>query len=64
MQYELARTPPSAGLAELLALMERKKLGSVVEVLAPLAEVARVADDLVKRRFSGKAVLTVNAELK
>jgi NADPH:quinone reductase-like Zn-dependent oxidoreductase len=60
MQYELARTPPSVGLAELLALLEQKRLGSVIEVRAPLSEIARIADDLMQRRFSGKAVLTVD----
>jgi NADPH:quinone reductase-like Zn-dependent oxidoreductase len=60
MQYELARTPPAVGLAELLALFERKKLGSVVEVRAPLSEIARICEDLMQRRFSGKAVLSVD----
>jgi NADPH:quinone reductase-like Zn-dependent oxidoreductase len=63
MQYELARRPPSASLPELLALMEQQKLASVIEVRAPLNDVARVADDLMQRRFAGKAVLIVDPAL-
>ena len=44
MQYELARTPPSVGLGELLALMQQKKLASVIAVRAPFADIARVAE--------------------
>jgi NADPH:quinone reductase len=54
MQYELAHAPPSAGLAELLALMDAKKLEPVITVRAPFADIARVADDLIARRFVGK----------
>jgi NADPH:quinone reductase len=64
MQYELARMPPSVGLGELLALVDQEKLRSVIEVRAPLADIARVADDLMQRRFSGKAVLSVDGDLK
>ncbi|MBV8337461.1 MAG: zinc-binding dehydrogenase [Alphaproteobacteria bacterium] len=63
MQYELARTPPSIGLAELLALNRQKRLVSVIGVRAPLADIARIAGDLIARRFAGKAVLIVDPTL-
>jgi NADPH2:quinone reductase len=61
MQYELARTPPSIGLAELLALFVERKLDPVIERRGPLADIAEVADDLMQRRFVGKAVLSIGA---
>jgi NADPH2:quinone reductase len=59
MQYELARTPPSVGLAELLRLLAAQKLDPVIERRGPLADIAQVADDLMQRRFVGKAVLSI-----
>ena len=59
MQYELARTPPSIGLAELLRLLAEQKFDSVIERRGALSEIAGIADELMRRRFVGKAVLTV-----
>ncbi|HSZ50415.1 MAG TPA: zinc-binding dehydrogenase [Caulobacteraceae bacterium] len=58
MGYEFHREPPAAGLAALLALLEAGKLRVIIGRRAPALEVAQVADDLVMRRFIGKAVLT------
>jgi NADPH:quinone reductase-like Zn-dependent oxidoreductase len=63
MPYELARTPPASGLAELASLLDQRKLDPVIAARAPLSDIARVADDLMHRRFAGKAVLTVDAAL-
>lgn len=57
--YELAFEPPTVGLAHLVGLLGQGVLDPMVEVSAPWTEVARVADDLIGRRFVGKAVLTI-----
>ena len=59
MQYELARTPPSVGLAELLNLLAASKFDPAIERRGALSDIADVADALMQRRFAGKAVLTV-----
>ncbi len=58
--YELQFEPPSVGLAHLARLVGQGVLDPMVEVTAPWTEVARVAQDLIDRRFVGKAVLTVD----
>ncbi len=60
MQYELTRTPPSNGLRELLGLLREQKLDPVIDRRGSIAEISRVADDLVQRRFVGKAVLSLH----
>jgi NADPH2:quinone reductase len=59
MQYELARTPPSVGLQELLGLLQQDKLDPVIERRGSIAEIAQIADELMQRRFAGKAVLSL-----
>ena len=56
--YELQLQPPSVGLAELAALAAEGKLQPVIERRAPIAEIAKVAGELIDRRFAGKAVLS------
>jgi NADPH:quinone reductase len=56
---ELTRDPPGPALGDLAARIAAGTLDPMVEVEAPWAEIGRVADDLIARRFSGKAVLTV-----
>lgn len=58
--YELQFEPPSVGLAHLAGLVGQGVLDPMVEVTAPWTEVARVAQDLIDRRFVGKAVLTLD----
>jgi NADPH:quinone reductase-like Zn-dependent oxidoreductase len=58
MQWEFQSEPPAIGLAELLALLHSSKLEPIIARRAPMAEIAEVAQDLVDRRFVGKAVLT------
>jgi NADPH:quinone reductase-like Zn-dependent oxidoreductase len=61
MGYEFQREPPATGLAALLALVEAGKLRVTIGRRAPVAEVAQIADDLMMRRFVGKAVLTFHS---
>jgi hypothetical protein len=42
-------------------MVARGELDSVIEVEAPWTEIARVAADLIARRFNGKAALIVGA---
>jgi len=57
--YELQFEPPGVGLAHLAGLVGEGALDPMVEVAAPWTEVARVAQDLMDRKFVGKAVLTL-----
>lgn len=57
--YELQFEPPSVGLAHLAGLVAKGALDPMVEVTAPWTEVARLAQDLIDRRFVGKAVATL-----
>lgn len=59
MNYEMMLSPPGPVLGEMAAMIARGELDPMIEVEAPLADVARIAADLVARRFSGKAVLTL-----
>ena len=60
MQYELARTPPSIGLQDLLALVQQQKLKPVIERRGSIGELSRVAEELMQRQFVGKAVLSLH----
>jgi NADPH:quinone reductase-like Zn-dependent oxidoreductase len=57
--YELQFEPPSRGLGHLAGLVADGALDPMVKVTAPWAEIAGVAQDLIDRRFAGKAVMTV-----
>ena len=58
---ELVRTEPAgAGLAVLLRLIEQKQLVPHIDVEASWTDVARIAQQLVDRKYPGKAVLKVS----
>jgi NADPH:quinone reductase-like Zn-dependent oxidoreductase len=58
---ELVRTEPAgAGLAVLLRLIEQKQLVPHIDVEAPWTDVAKIAQQLVDRKYPGKAVLKVS----
>lgn len=57
--YELLFEPPAIGLARLAKLMSEGSLRASIEVEAPWEDVAKVAADLMDRKFKGKAVLTL-----
>jgi NADPH:quinone reductase-like Zn-dependent oxidoreductase len=59
MGYEFQAEPPSVGLAELADGVATGELQPVIAEEASWNEVARVARDLLARRFVGKAVLHV-----
>jgi NADPH:quinone reductase-like Zn-dependent oxidoreductase len=58
MLYEVQHEAPSITLAELARLVAEGKLKPVIERRAPIEDVAEVAQALISRRFTGKAVLT------
>ena len=58
MLYEVQHEAPSITLAELARLVAEDKLKPVIERRAPIEDVAEVAQALISRRFTGKAVLT------
>jgi NADPH:quinone reductase-like Zn-dependent oxidoreductase len=58
---ELAIEPASIGLRRLLDLMSAGALSPRLSVERPWRDIGSVADDLMHRRFAGKAVLTVEA---
>ena len=58
MFYEVQHEAPSITLAELARLVAEGKLKPVIERRAPIEDVAEVAQALISRRFTGKAVLT------
>lgn len=58
MQYELTRTPPAAGLAELAAMVAAGRLRPVIGARGSITDIAQASADLMARRFQGKAVLT------
>ena len=57
--YELQSAPPAADLAALAARIGDGVLDPMIEARADWSDIARIADDLMARRFSGKAVLSV-----
>jgi NADPH:quinone reductase-like Zn-dependent oxidoreductase len=57
MFHELAREPASVGLARLARLVAEGRLRPHVAIEAPWTEVGAVAQQLLDRRFPGKAVL-------
>jgi NADPH:quinone reductase-like Zn-dependent oxidoreductase len=56
---ELGSEPASVGLRRLADLVATGRLVPHVSVERPWTEIAQVAQDLIARRFTGKAVLTV-----
>jgi len=58
--YEFRSEPPSAGLRRLAERIAAGALDPMVEVVAPWTRTAEVAADLMARRFTGKAVLTLS----
>jgi NADPH:quinone reductase-like Zn-dependent oxidoreductase len=61
MNYEMMLSPPRPALRELAEMVARGELDPVIEVEAPWTDIARVAADLIARRFNGKAALIVSA---
>jgi len=59
MNYEMMLSPPAPALRELAGMVARGELDPVIEVEAPWTDIARVAADLIARRFNGKAALIV-----
>jgi NADPH2:quinone reductase len=57
---ELAIEPASVGLRRLADLVAAGQLAPHVSLERPWAEIGRVAEDLMARRFPGKAVLTLD----
>jgi NADPH:quinone reductase-like Zn-dependent oxidoreductase len=60
MNYEMIGNPPSPALRALAEMVAGGQLDPMIEVEAPWDDVARVAADLIARRFNGKAVLIVS----
>lgn len=53
-------SPPSENLPRLLSLLANDKLNPVIEREAAWSEINRVAQDLIDRKFLGKAVLHID----
>jgi len=58
MFYEVQHEPPSVTLTELARLVAEGKLRPVIERRGTIDDIAEIAQALISRRFSGKAVLT------
>jgi NADPH:quinone reductase-like Zn-dependent oxidoreductase len=56
---ELGAEPASVGLRRLAELVAAGQLAPTISLERPWSEVAQVAQDLMSRRFPGKAVLTL-----
>lgn len=56
--HELRTTPASVGLARLAALVQGGQLRPPIEVEAPVSRLIELAQQLMDRTFTGKAVLT------
>ena len=57
---ELKQEPASVGLAKLAGLISRNKLKPLIELEAGWEDIKKVAQDLMDRKFKGKAVLSVS----
>ena len=57
---ELGTEPAAVGLRKLAALVAAGQLAPHISVERPWTEIAQVAQDLMNRRFPGKAVLTLD----
>jgi NADPH:quinone reductase-like Zn-dependent oxidoreductase len=60
MNYEMIGNPPAPALRALAEMVAGGQLDPMIEVEAPWDDIARVAADLIVRRFNGKAVLMVS----
>jgi NADPH:quinone reductase-like Zn-dependent oxidoreductase len=58
MFYEMQHEPPSIVLAELAGMVAAGKLQPVIERRGAIDDIAEIAQALMSRRFTGKAVLT------
>jgi NADPH2:quinone reductase len=58
MFYEMQHEPPSVALTQLARLVAEGRLRPVIERRGPIDDIAEVAQALISRRFTGKAVLT------
>ncbi len=54
--------PPSQGLATLAALVSEGHLKPQISIHAPWTDIAQVAQDLIDRKYAGKAVLHLTEE--
>lgn len=54
--------PPSSGLATLAALVSEGHLAPQISVEAPWTNIAQIAQDLINRKYAGKAVLHLIGE--
>lgn len=59
INYEVKHKPIAAGLPQLARMVADGTLRTSIGVQAPWTEIARVGQDLLARRFTGKAVLQV-----
>jgi NADPH:quinone reductase len=59
LHLEFGQRPPNVGLMHLARLVAEGKLKPPIEVEAPWTEIDRVANDLMNRRFVGKAVMRI-----
>jgi len=57
---ELGAQPAGGGLAKLADLVAAGQLAPTISLERPWAEVGQIAQDLIARRFPGKAVLTLD----
>ncbi|MEP6950249.1 MAG: zinc-binding dehydrogenase [Ginsengibacter sp.] len=57
---ELKTESPSAGLTRLVDLMNRNKLKTIIEKETDWKDIQQVAEDLMNRKFKGKAVLHIS----
>ena len=57
---ELGSEPASVGLRRLATLVAAGQLAPHISLERPWGEIGQVAQDLMARRFSGKAVLTLD----
>ena len=57
---ELGSEPASVGLRRLADLVASGQLAPHISLERPWTEIGRVAQDLMDRRFPGKAVLTLD----
>ena len=58
---ELGAEPASVGLTRLASLVADGQLMPHISVERPWTEIGKVAEDLMARRFPGKAVLSVSS---
>jgi NADPH:quinone reductase-like Zn-dependent oxidoreductase len=59
MYHELQQQPASGGLERLARLVAAGRLRPLIAVEEPWSAVGRVAQQLMERRFAGKAVLHI-----